>query len=105
MGPNPALIQDYSGPQPSPPPLFLIHDASGMVATYYKLGSLGRKVYGLWDPKFDQDGIGGWQSIQHIAEAYARLIRRVTVSGEIILGGELCSQFPSSTTYMSLKNE
>ncbi|KZL81167.1 thioesterase domain containing protein [Colletotrichum incanum] len=91
MGPrNPTTIQD--GPVPSeysdgPPPLFLVHDASGLVNTYYKLAPLGCRVYGLWDPKFDQDGIGGWQSIQQIAEAYVRLIRRVMIRGEIILGG------------------
>ncbi|KAL0932754.1 thioesterase domain containing protein [Colletotrichum truncatum] len=84
---NPALIQDIPRSRGEPPPLFLIHDASGLLTSYFKLGSLARRVYGIWDPKFDADGIGGWQSVHAIAEAYIRLIKRVMLRGEIVLGG------------------
>ncbi|CAI0645554.1 unnamed protein product [Colletotrichum noveboracense] len=84
---NPVLIQDFPRSRSEPPPIFLIHDASGLLTSYFKVGTLGRKVYGIWDPKFDADGIGGWQSVRDIAEAYVRLIKRVMLRGEIVLGG------------------
>ncbi|KAK2013654.1 thioesterase [Colletotrichum eremochloae] len=84
---NPILIQDAHLYRKNSPPLFLIHDASGLLTSYFKLGTLGRRVYGIWDPKFDADGIGGWQSIEQIAEAYIRLIKRIMLTGEIVLGG------------------
>lgn len=91
---NPILIQDVPRSRTEAPPLFLIHDASGLITSYYKLGHVGRKVYGIWDPKFDQDGIGGWQTVQDIADAYLRLIRRVQLRGEIVLGGKLSFSRP-----------
>lgn len=91
---NPILIQDVPRSRTEAPPLFLIHDASGLITSYYKLGPVGRKVYGIWDPKFDQDGIGGWQTVQDIADAYLRLIRRVQLRGEIVLGGKLSFSRP-----------
>ncbi|KAK0381111.1 thioesterase [Colletotrichum lupini] len=84
---NPVLIQDIPRSRNESPPVFLIHDASGLLTSYFKVGTLGRKVYGIWDPKFDADGIGGWQSVKEIAEAYIRLIKRVMLRGEIVLGG------------------
>ncbi|KAJ4419134.1 putative secondary metabolism biosynthetic enzyme [Gnomoniopsis sp. IMI 355080] len=84
---NPFLIRDIPKTRNEPAPLFLIHDASGLATSYFKLGCVGRKVYGISDPKFDHDGIGGWQSVNEIAEAYLRLIRRVTLRGDIVLGG------------------
>lgn len=88
---NPVLIQDgltVSRPRNSSPPLFLIHDASGLISAYFKLGLLGVPVYGLYDPKFDDNGLGSWQDVQHISEHYVRLIKRQHRRGEIVLGGE-----------------
>lgn len=102
--PNPVLIQDSSkrpvavkshsvrqsrnGPNDSPPPLFLIHDASGLISAYFKLGPLDRPVYGLYDPKFDSNSLGGgWQDVNQMAENCIRLIKRRYPRGEIVVGG------------------
>lgn len=84
---NPMLIQDVPRSRNEAPPLFLIHDASGLLTSYFKIAPLHRRVYGIWDPKFDADGIGSWQRVVDIAEAYLILIRKVVIRGEIVLGG------------------
>lgn len=84
---NPVLIQNAPRSRNQTPPLFLIHDATGLLTSYFKIGSLNRRVYGIWDPKFNADGIGSWQSVRDIAEAYIKLIRKVVIRGEIVLGG------------------
>lgn len=88
LGPNPSLIQAWPRSTAEPAPLFLIHDASGTIFNYYTLGPVGRRVYGIYDPRFGQAGGGGWQSVLEIAKAYVKLIRKVMIRGEIVLGGE-----------------
>ncbi|TLD18021.1 hypothetical protein PspLS_10431 [Pyricularia sp. CBS 133598] len=96
---NPVLIQNHPRSRNEPAPLFLIHDASGLLTAYFHLGTLGRKVYGIFDPKFDTEGLGGWQSIEEIAEAYVRLIRRVVTRGDIILGVAVLSKSTNPTIF------
>ncbi len=84
---NPVKIQDALPAHVQSPPVFLIHDAGGTIFSYFALGRLGPRVYGIHDPRFEQLGNGGWQSILEIAEAYVRLIRKVVVRGKIVLGG------------------
>lgn len=85
---NPLLIQGSAKSRSGrPAPLFLIHDASGQASAYFKLGPLGRSVYGLYDPKFDSNGLGGWQDVRDMAQHYIMLIRRHVLRGPIILGG------------------
>ncbi|KAI1673231.1 Thioesterase domain containing protein [Pyrenophora tritici-repentis] len=84
---NPVKIQDALPAYARSPPVFLIHDAGGTVFSYFGLGRLGPRVYGIYDPRFAQLGNGGWQSILEMAEAYVRLIRKVVVRGNIVLGG------------------
>ncbi|KAF9697502.1 hypothetical protein EKO04_003960 [Ascochyta lentis] len=84
---NPVKIQDALPTHARSPPVFLIHDAGGTVFSYFTLGRLGPRVYGIYDPQFEQLGNGGWQSILEMAEAYIRLMRKVVVRGSIILGG------------------
>ncbi|KAG8158000.1 hypothetical protein KVR01_012272 [Diaporthe batatas] len=88
--PNPLLIQDdpACGPlQGETHPFFLIHDASGLVSSYLKLGPLGTRVYALHDPKFENNGHCGWQSVRDMALHYITLIRRRHSRGQIIIGG------------------
>lgn len=92
--PNPVLIQSGSAAngQLHPgvqPPLFLIHDASGLISAYFKLGDIGRPVYGIYDPKFDDNGLSGWQDVRDMALQYVRLIKRQHSRGEVLLGGRL----------------
>lgn len=93
--PNPAIIQ--TGPAKCGPlqtethPLFLIHDASGLISSYLKLGELGTRVYGIYDPKFDSNGLGGWQNVRDMALHYINLIKRRHARGQILISGMLRS--------------
>ncbi|KAH3906227.1 hypothetical protein HBH56_205460 [Parastagonospora nodorum] len=84
---NPVLIQNVPRSPSVQPPLFLIHDASGTIFSYYSLGPLDRQVYGIYDPRFEQAGGGGWQSVVEMARMYIRLIKKVMLRGNIVLGG------------------
>lgn len=94
---NPFLIQDatagrsYGRAKSLAAPLFLIHDASGNIFSYLKLGLLGgtRIVYGISDPHFGHEG-GAWLSIDDLARHYIKLVKKVMLRGDILLGGELC---------------
>ncbi|KAH8777826.1 thioesterase [Diaporthe sp. PMI_573] len=88
--PNPILIQDDPACgrlQTETPPLFLIHDASGLVSGYMKLGRLGTRVYGIYDPKFNSSGLGGWQNVRDMALHYIMIIKRRHPRGQILIGG------------------
>lgn len=90
--PNPILIQDDPACgrlQTETPPLFLIHDASGLVSGYMKLGRLGTRLYGIYDPKFNSSGLGGWQNVRDMALHYIMLIKRRHPRGQILIGGRL----------------
>ncbi|EQB52831.1 thioesterase [Colletotrichum gloeosporioides Cg-14] len=91
---NPFLIQDatagrsYGRAKSLAAPLFLIHDASGNIFSYLKLGLLGgtRIVYGISDPHFGHEG-GAWLSIDEMARHYIKLVKKVMLRGDILLGG------------------
>ncbi|KAJ5019857.1 hypothetical protein K4K57_009320 [Colletotrichum sp. SAR 10_99] len=91
---NPFLIQNatagrsYSSARSLAAPLFLIHDASGNILSYLKLGFLGdaRKVYGISDPHFGHEG-GSWLSVDQLARHYIKLVKKVMLRGDILLGG------------------
>lgn len=84
---NPTLIQ--SGPTSghnARTPLFLIHDGSGLISSYFWLGSLCRNVYGIHNPRFDSGG--DWEHGLHdMAKAYVPLIKSVVPHGKILIGG------------------
>ncbi|KAH7371924.1 Alpha/Beta hydrolase protein [Pyrenochaeta sp. MPI-SDFR-AT-0127] len=67
-------------------PLFLVHDGSGSVGSYSRLGDLGRDTWAIENLKVQEDGtwIGG---IQAMAELYCQIIQDVFPQGDIILGG------------------
>ncbi|KAI8182857.1 hypothetical protein K4K49_000850 [Colletotrichum sp. SAR 10_70] len=91
---NPFLIQNstagrsYGSARSLAAPLFLIHDASGNILSYLKLGFLGdaRKVYGISDPHFGHEG-GSWLSVDQLARHYIKLVKKVMLRGDILLGG------------------
>ena len=66
-------------------PLFLIHDGSGLVHYYDRLLQIDRPIWGINNPRFT--AAEPWNSIIHMAEAYADTIARET-SGPVILGGK-----------------
>jgi thioesterase domain-containing protein len=87
MDANPSLIQPGPVGQSSRTPLVLIHDGSGLVSSYYWLGSLGRKVYGVHNPHFDSAS-GNWEGGLHeMAKAYVPLVKSVVHHGKVLLGG------------------
>ncbi|KAF2468735.1 alpha/beta-hydrolase [Lindgomyces ingoldianus] len=67
-------------------PLFLVHDGSGSVGSYNRLGDFGRDTWAFENLKVQESGIwtGG---IQAMAELYCQMIQDVYPQGGIILGG------------------
>lgn len=67
------------------PPLFLIHDGSGICTHYHRLKAMNRAVYALHDPKF-LDPIDAWASLAQMADHYADTIAAVS-PGPLLMGG------------------
>ncbi|KAI0438240.1 putative polyketide synthase [Xylaria telfairii] len=84
---QPEVIQTLPSPINSSQsaPLFLVHDGSGICTHYRRLGSLGRPVYALHDPKF-LDLFASWATISDMVEDYCRVIMSTT-EGPYLLGG------------------
>ncbi|PMD50454.1 alpha/beta-hydrolase [Hyaloscypha bicolor E] len=83
---NPTLIQPGPPGPTSRAPLVLIHDGSGLISSYFWLGSLSRKVFGIFNPRFE--GGGKWDDgVPEIAREYALMIKSVIPKGRILLGG------------------
>lgn len=90
---QPEIIQTYhpsstdTHPQhrDPPPPLFLIHDGSGICTHYHRLASLHRPVYALHDPQF-LDLFSTWPTLEDMAAHYADIIAS-TAPGPYLLGG------------------
>ncbi|KAK1770687.1 Alpha/Beta hydrolase protein [Phialemonium atrogriseum] len=85
---NPNLIQDpqRSSERSSPTPLVLIHDGGGTIFSYYCLGSLGRPLYGIFNPNY-HSGRSWAGGLPEMARHYVRLVRTVVPRGPVILGG------------------
>ncbi|KAG5652522.1 Type I Iterative PKS, partial [Sphagnurus paluster] len=77
----PLLLQTCDSKRP---PLFLIHDGSGLVNYLERLPEIGRSVWGIQNPKFITER--SWDSITQMGKAYADLIRNAT-AGPVLLGG------------------
>ena len=84
---NPVLIQDHSL-QASSVPLFLIHDGGGTINPYFALGALGRDVYGIYNPQFEEK-CSRRVDIVEMAEGYCRRVKETSESEDILLGGEI----------------
>ncbi|KZT73005.1 ketoacyl-synt-domain-containing protein [Daedalea quercina L-15889] len=85
VGANPMLLQE--GGDEMKTPLVLIHDGSGMVHPYMRLGGLGRTVWGVHNPKLPAGD--KWRGgIIEIATHYVDLVRATVGAGRpCILGG------------------
>ncbi|KEY68601.1 hypothetical protein S7711_05783 [Stachybotrys chartarum IBT 7711] len=80
---NPALLQKGD---PSRLPLFLIHDSSGGIFNYYKLETLERPVYTIYNPWFRNKH--KWEGgIELFVSKYIELIKTVVPRGDILIGG------------------
>jgi iterative type I PKS product template protein len=66
-------------------PVFLVHDGSGLIHYYDRLSQLDRPIWGINNPRFI--AAEPWESIVHMAKAYADIVANQAV-GPIILGGE-----------------
>ncbi|KIP05128.1 hypothetical protein PHLGIDRAFT_36582 [Phlebiopsis gigantea 11061_1 CR5-6] len=82
---NPVLLQD--GRASLKPPLFLVHDGSGVAHQYGRLSPLGRRVWGIHNPKFPEGG--KWDGgLPEMAEHYADLVKKTLgTASQCILGG------------------
>ena len=66
-------------------PLFMIHDGSGLINSYEKMGEIGRPLYGIKDPHF---GTGeSWTDVMSMGREYAQLISGRSDGGPMIIGG------------------
>ncbi|KIJ60216.1 polyketide synthase [Hydnomerulius pinastri MD-312] len=81
---DPAVVSFQQPEDNENAPLFLIHDGSGLVSYYERLSPLHRAVRGLRNPRFFTKE--PWESIEDMAQAYARAIER-HANGALILGG------------------
>ncbi|KAI0468183.1 Alpha/Beta hydrolase protein [Xylaria cf. heliscus] len=85
---NPTHFYPYlDRPEEQAAPLILLHDGSGTIMGYHYLKYIGRRVYGIRNPRFDEGGYseGG---IPGMASHYIELIRKVVPNGgRILLGG------------------
>ncbi|KAL2060535.1 hypothetical protein VTL71DRAFT_9176 [Oculimacula yallundae] len=86
MASNPLTIQKRRSLTGNGVPLYLVHDGSGTVANYCKLGSLDCDVFGIQDPHFmtSEPWVGG---MLEMAKHYVALIEKTTPRGKIVLGG------------------
>jgi thioesterase domain-containing protein len=65
-------------------PLFLFHDASGTISSYYALGPIGRDVYAIADARMESDEP---ESMQDMGRRHYAAIKAVVPKGRIMLGG------------------
>jgi hypothetical protein len=66
-------------------PLFLFHDASGTVSSYYNLGPLGRDVYVIPDARMESDT---FESVQDKSRRHYAAIKSLVPEGRVLLGGK-----------------
>ncbi|KAF2633118.1 alpha/beta-hydrolase [Macroventuria anomochaeta] len=65
-------------------PLFLFHDASGTISSYYTLGPMGRDVYAIADKRMESDV---YESLQEKSRRYYAAIKALVPEGRILVGG------------------
>ncbi|KAI0124771.1 putative polyketide synthase [Xylariales sp. AK1849] len=80
-----ALGSSYTKGEDRAPPLFLIHDGSGICTHYHRIRHLPGPIYALHNPKF-LEPFDAWTSVEEMAHAYAREITS-TATGPYMLGG------------------
>ncbi|KAF2257598.1 alpha/beta-hydrolase [Lojkania enalia] len=65
-------------------PLFLFHDASGTISSYYALGPMGRDVYAIADSRMESDP---YESLQEMSRRHYAAIKSLVSEGRILVGG------------------
>ena len=68
-------------------PLFLFHDASGTISSYYALGPMGRDVYAIADSRMASDT---YESLQEKSRRHYAAIKSLVPEGRILVGGKRC---------------
>jgi iterative type I PKS product template protein len=71
--------------RPGTTPLILIHDGSGLVEYIRSLSSLGRDLWGIYNPNFMNSQ--PWESVVSMATEYAKYTRETVRFGPVLLGG------------------
>ncbi|KAJ5195621.1 alpha/beta-hydrolase [Penicillium cinerascens] len=65
-------------------PLFLFHDASGTISSYYALSPMERDVYAISESRTKSDACG---TLQEISRRYYAAIKSIVPEGRVLLGG------------------
>ena len=65
-------------------PIFLFHDASGTISSYYALGPMERDVYAIADRPMEGNT---YESIQEKSRRYYAAIKAQVPEGRILVGG------------------
>ena len=71
--------------RPGTTPLILIHDGSGLVEYIHNLSSLGRDLWGIYNPNFFSSK--PWESVVSMAAEYAKYTKEAVSFGPVLLGG------------------
>ena len=71
--------------RPGTTPLILIHDGSGLVEYIHNVSSLGRDLWGIYNPHFISSQ--PWESVVSMAAEYAKHIKETVSFGPVLLGG------------------
>jgi thioesterase domain-containing protein len=66
-------------------PLFLFHDASGTISSYYALGPLERDIYAIADSHMESDTC---ESFQEMSRRHDAAIKLLIPKGRILVGGK-----------------
>ena len=74
-------------------PLFMIHDGSGLINSYERMGEIGRPLYGIKDTHFGTRE--SWTDVASMGREYAQLIAGRSDGGPMIIGG-MGASTPSS---------
>lgn len=81
-------------------PLFLFHDASGTISSYYALSSIGRDVYAISESQMKGDAC---RSLQEMGRRYYAAIKSIVPEGRVLLGGKrLLDAHDDKITYKKL---
>jgi thioesterase domain-containing protein len=87
VGAAPAAAGSTFGSKAKLAPAILIHDGGGTIFSYYCLGDLGRRVFGIANPRYES-GERYEDGIPEMASDYLRFVREaVPEGGDVILGG------------------
>lgn len=83
---SPCVIQFDEASNSRALPLVLIHDGGGTCCSYFQLGKLNRRVYGISNPRFQS--MKPWRGgMAEMISVYTELLANIQAPHGIILGG------------------